>query len=465
MKTLFKYLLVLPICFNVLTTNAQTYLHPTTGVQNTYSGGCPISTCSGTYYDNGGAGGNYNNNINSIYQVFCPNSPNICLRMTFTAFDVQPPGVFYRDYLSVGNGPAQNSTLFTTAPADVNGYIYGTPAVPFTYTANNSSGCLTLRFTSNASTVRPGWAATISCVACGARQPDGNSGCDAPTGICGTGNFAGSSPGPGSNAADGCSGCVTGETYSNWYNFTAQTTGTLNLTIAPNVPGDDLDFALYGPGATCAALGVPIRCSYAAGTGSTGMANPAVDNSEDVSGNSWVAPLNITAGQTYMLMVNNWTAGGAGYNVSFPGSTASLDCIVTNMETTNFEGKTESNLNILSWNPESSSVVDFYSLERSIDMNHWETIATEYGNQSESFSLTYVVEDKNFTPNVTNYYRLSKTFLDQKSEIKTISLINKTEPIYVIRTINMFGQEVDSDFKGLRIIQYSNGSFEKKVGK
>jgi len=69
--------------------NSQTFLHPTSGIANTYVGACMVNACSGTYYDNGGSGGNYSNNINSIYRVFCPTSPSNCVRLTFTSFDVE----------------------------------------------------------------------------------------------------------------------------------------------------------------------------------------------------------------------------------------------------------------------------------------------------------------------------------------------------------------------------------------
>lgn len=42
---------------------AQNYSHPTTGVAGTFSGGCQVHTCSGNYYDNGGASGDYANQI------------------------------------------------------------------------------------------------------------------------------------------------------------------------------------------------------------------------------------------------------------------------------------------------------------------------------------------------------------------------------------------------------------------
>lgn len=455
--------------FIVSIAKAQTYNHPSVGQQNTYSGGCPIATCSGTYYDDGGAGANYSNNINNIYQVICPSSAGTCLQVNFTSFDVENSNWLFgpTDWLTIGNGPAQNSTLFTSSPANGSGQIFGQSGIaPFTYTANNSSGCLTFRFYSDGSTRRAGWAATLSCVPCAARQANGNSDCTSPTQICSNGSFAGSSPGPGSNAADGCSGCVTGETYSNWYIFSPQTSGSLSLAINPNVGGDDLDFALYGPGASCNSLGAPIRCSYAAGNGSTGMGNGAIDVSEDVSGNSWVSPVNVVAGQIYFLMINNWTAGGAGYNVSFAGSTASLDCTPLAAELISFSGVANETYNTLSWKSESASQVDYYTLERSIDMEKWEIVSEQSGSQNTDFSISYSINDENFKTGIVNYYRLSKTNFDKKTtQIRTISLVNNAIPVTVVKVINMMGQEVNPEYEGLRIIQYSNGTSTRKVGK
>src|SRR5690606_20096980 len=137
------------------------------------------------YFDNGGAGSNYSNNIGSIYRVFCPSIAGNCMRVTFNSFAVEPAGFAYYDYLTVGNGPTQNSPLLTTAPANALGYIYGTPAVPFSYTSTDASGCLTFRFTSDGSITRPGWSATMQCVPC-AGGPNGtdNSDCQTLTPLC-----------------------------------------------------------------------------------------------------------------------------------------------------------------------------------------------------------------------------------------------------------------------------------------
>ncbi len=142
----------------------QTYLHGTTGIRNERVTHCLVSTCSGTYVDNGGSLGNYSNSITGgVYRVFCPSVVGNCVRARFTQFNTE--ATF--DFLTVGNGATQNSPVFTTPPATVPfGRISGNLATPFSFTANNPSGCLTFRFTSDNSVTASGWSATLSCVPC-----------------------------------------------------------------------------------------------------------------------------------------------------------------------------------------------------------------------------------------------------------------------------------------------------------
>lgn len=456
------------------------YQQSTAGVQSTYSGGCPVSDCSGTFTDDGGAGGNYSTNIGypatgGVYRVFCPDAPGKCLRITFSSFDVEGYNYTwgYGDYFTVGNGPAQNSPWFTSGPADVNGLLTGdlSSSVPFSYTANNTSGCLTLMFRSDNSVTEAGWEATLSCVNCGVTQTAGNSDCSAPTQICSNASLTDNSPGPGVNATDGCSGCVTGETYSNWYVFSPQTSGSLSMSINPNVGTDDLDFALYGPNVSCGSLGTPIRCSYAASTGSTGIGDaptgpPTSDQSEDVNGDGWVTPINVTAGDVYYLMINNWTAGGAGYNLDFTGSTMVLDCTPLPIELLSFKGVPHEKYNTLFWTTASESNIDFYTIERSVDGENWRLVNKVSGSSTPDFEMSYSINDESYVPNKINYYRLSKTNFDGKTEqIRTISLMNEGKPAHIIKIVNTLGQEVDANYTGLRFIMYSDGTATKKIGK
>jgi hypothetical protein len=69
------------------------YTHPTVGIQSEFVGSCLVADCGPvSYYDNVGPGGDYSNNINFIYRVFCPSVAGNCMRVTFNSFDVQPQG-------------------------------------------------------------------------------------------------------------------------------------------------------------------------------------------------------------------------------------------------------------------------------------------------------------------------------------------------------------------------------------
>ncbi len=123
---------------------AQTYNNP----------GGTINTCSGTFYDTGGSGGDYSNSQN-ITTTFCSDAGN-CVSLNFSAFNIENNW----DFMYIYDGPNTGSPLIGT------------------YTGTNSpgtvvstTGCITIRFTSDGSITRPGWAAAISCQACGAPPP------------------------------------------------------------------------------------------------------------------------------------------------------------------------------------------------------------------------------------------------------------------------------------------------------
>jgi hypothetical protein len=367
---------------------AQTYTHPTTGVQSTYNGACLVSTCSGTSYDNGGAGGNYAANVNNIYRTFCPNTAGNCLRATFTSFSMNDTYFLCFgpnsccDYLQILNGPAQNSTaLYSNCTSS-----------PGTITSTDASGCLTFRFVSDGSVQLAGWAATLSCVACGG-GPLGNTNadCASATPICNSAALNDASTGPGISA-EGCSGCNTSEVFTNWYRIQILGSGTLAFTINPNNNADDFDPVVYGPNVTCGALGAPIRCSYAAasGNGNTGLGNGAVDASEDVAGDQWVSQLAVTAGQTYYILINGWsaTSGGNGFALSWTG-TAGLDCAVLPVELLSFTGNYEAGMIDLQWAVAGEFGLDKYVLER-LDHGTWKDLAGYEANGNHS---TYLFTD------------------------------------------------------------------------
>jgi hypothetical protein len=100
--------------------------------------------CSGTFYDVGGATGNYGNNTN-IFQTLMSNNGNR-ISITFSSFALET----CCDRLYIHDGPNSSYPLIG---------IYATN--PGTITSTGTS--LTFHFTSDAGNVAAGWAASVSC--------------------------------------------------------------------------------------------------------------------------------------------------------------------------------------------------------------------------------------------------------------------------------------------------------------
>lgn len=122
---------------------------------------------------------------------------------------------------------------------------------------------------------------------------------------------------------------LTGETNSVWYIFTAQTTGSLLFTLNT---ANDYDFALYNvTNAGCVGVPgtAPIRCNYSAQPGTTGLVAPAQAETPALSVPAWGLPtmpgVIVNAGQTYALLVNNFTANQNGYTLTFGGTASIFD--------------------------------------------------------------------------------------------------------------------------------------------
>jgi hypothetical protein len=177
------------------------------------------------------------------------------------------------------------------------------------------------------------------------------------------------------------------------------------FTINPNNNSDDFDPVVYGPNVTCGALGAPIRCSYAAsaGTGNTGLGNGAVDASEDVAGDQWVSQLNVTAGQTYYVLINGWsaTSGSNGFALSWTG-TAGLNCSILPVELLDFAGNYESGMVDLNWSVAGEFGLKNYVLERKSAGMEWRDLAGYEANGNQS---TYLFTDARPMPGA-NQYRL-----------------------------------------------------------
>gem|GEM_PF-4036482 len=110
-------------------------------------------SCGDKFYDSGGPNGNYSpgEHINS---VICPEQAGQAVTLTFTSFNTEG----CCDQLNI-----------TDDPVIFNGQTFvfsGAPTVPFSYTATNPTGCLSVFFQSDGSSEGTGWEADITCDGC-----------------------------------------------------------------------------------------------------------------------------------------------------------------------------------------------------------------------------------------------------------------------------------------------------------
>jgi PKD repeat protein len=136
------------------------------------------------------------------------------------------------------------------------------------------------------------------------------------------------------------------ERQSKWYKFTVGCSGTLGFDIIPTVSTNDYDFALWNTTAGCYAtgstMGTALACNWSGTTGPTGLSstgnvglvtpNPctlvgAADCATGGGPNSGCQPctyqttvVNVVAGQTYTLLVDNFGASGSGFTMNFNGT-------------------------------------------------------------------------------------------------------------------------------------------------
>lgn len=130
----------------------------------------------------------------------------------------------------------------------------------------------------------------------------------------------------------------TEETASTWYKWTCKDPGTLAFTLLPNNPNDDLDFIVYRlPNGidncsgkeelACMAsgenVGAPLS-EWVNCTGATGLSLTDPDTGEEcgcqTGNNNFVRAIDMVAGESYALVVNNFTASNSGFSITWGGT-------------------------------------------------------------------------------------------------------------------------------------------------
>ena len=147
------------------------------------------------------------------------------------------------------------------------------------------------------------------------------------------------------NFAGGWSTCIGDETSSQWYTFTASQTGNFEMMLTPDSyssatqSGDDFDWELYDITASgCTDAALSLACDYSGCDGSTGFSATGAAGFSQVGttdyqdnnppgpgtcagGPQWeTATINLTAGNVYALLIQNYSGSLGGVTVDFQGS-------------------------------------------------------------------------------------------------------------------------------------------------
>ena len=173
------------------------------------------------------------------------------------------------------------------------------------------------------------------------KSMEGSTGdCDGAIVLCG-GVYTEETAPPGSgNTYEFTGGCNNGtETMSLWYTFTVQEAGTISFILDPADDLDDYDWGLFDiTTGGCAGIvaqdgsSPEVGCnSYGSfsSNGPTGISTAnggsgASNGPGDLNGPAFNADLQVDSGQTFALVVMNWSNSQNGYNIDFTQSTAAI---------------------------------------------------------------------------------------------------------------------------------------------
>jgi uncharacterized protein (TIGR02145 family) len=110
-----------------------------------------ISTCNGLFYDSGGPEGNFSANENMFIRI-CPDEDGMAAQLDFTEFNLD------WEELTIYDG------MGTTSPVLASGNYNDLQGETIVASQENSSGCLTVTFTTSAwAWTTSGWEAFITC--------------------------------------------------------------------------------------------------------------------------------------------------------------------------------------------------------------------------------------------------------------------------------------------------------------
>ncbi|MCB0795336.1 MAG: T9SS type A sorting domain-containing protein [Flavobacteriales bacterium] len=181
----------------------------------------------------------------------------------------------------------------------------------------------------------------------------------------------------------------------------------------------------YGPNACSSILNnqvAPIRCNWNGvafgGTGLAATPPPGGDAS------NFEPPLNVLAGEQYLICFSNWSSVTTLVPLEF-GGTAIVSCdeVVLPLELISFDAVVEQQSIRLRWRTASEQDVARFRILRSSDAEHWEELGTQeaVGNSHGMLDYSYLDMDPLFG---RQYYQLLMEDLDGIGELSEMRWVH-----------------------------------------
>lgn len=278
-----------------------------------------------------------------------------------------------------------------------------------------------------------------------------------------------------------------GERESVWYNFTVDVGGTFEMNIDPDYSdgganGTDVDWSIYnlptGDCSTDLTLANQIECNWsgclgATGTSSSPSTEPGALNSGPGCGGSYAAwdatPPTLTAGETYAILIDNFSTDNLGYELNFGGTVTFEEligtCLILELPL-NFiysNATTLKSSNQLNWKIDDYDV-DYFVIEKSKNGTIFNAIKKVKPSKIESESNEFTYVDKKITEGV-EFYRVRAV---KQGEGKIYSDILKVErniaDAKLLHRTDLIGRKIiDIDsYNGIYFNVYDNGINKKQ---
>lgn len=121
-------------------------------------------------------------------------------------------------------------------------------------------------------------------------------------------------------------------------------------------------------------------------------------------------------------------------------------------------------VNSIKWKTIKEENSDFFTIERTVDGFNYEIITTIKGAGNSTNENNYSIIDKGFKIGI-NYYRLKLTDSNGQFYYSDLISIDNRIPAEkeITNKVNLTGSEVNEDYRGLVIVNYSDGTSRKII--